>query len=164
MGSIDNKGCFLEFHSLPPCHPPPMMGTQCSEFLTQEVPSLLRKGEITKVSPSSNLSIFYSEIFAISNKGGGQKPILDLRALNNFLYVSIFRVLSLHEILPLLSPGLWFHPASASISLQKISAFHLWQYCLFYLFIFIVLFVSHFAGHAGSRQLTGLKYHRTIQS
>lgn len=50
---------------------------------------------------------FYSHYFTVPKKDGGLCPIMDLRALNEFITYRNFRMTTLQSILPLLPPGCW---------------------------------------------------------
>ena len=64
-------------------------GGQAGDVLQQEILSLLDKGAIQEVPKSQMKYGFYSRYFLVSKKGGGLRPILDLRALNRYLSVFI---------------------------------------------------------------------------
>ena len=67
--------------------------------LCQEVLTLLEKGAIEPVDPLSRDSGFYSTYFIIPKKGGGLRPILDLRPLNKHLKVLKFRMFHTTDVL-----------------------------------------------------------------
>ena len=76
--------------------------------LRQEMTALLKKGAIEEVHPSQMESGFYSRYFVVPKKGGGLRPILDLRRLNLALRTSKFKMLTVKSILSQIQPNTWF--------------------------------------------------------
>lgn len=76
--------------------------------LRQEVQALLAKGAIEPLEQSSRSSGFYSTYFIIPKKGGGLRPILDLRHLNRHLRVLKFHMLRTADVLAGIRRGDWF--------------------------------------------------------
>ena len=76
-----------------------------STLVTLEVMELLSKGAIveTQLTPDS----FVSQIFLVEKKGGGQRPVINLKALNQFVRVEHFKMESLHLLPDLLQSGDW---------------------------------------------------------
>ncbi|KAL2095574.1 hypothetical protein ACEWY4_007722 [Coilia grayii] len=79
-----------------------------SRFLQAEITSLLEKKAIQIVPPTQSQSGFYSRYFVVPKKGGGMRPILDLRALNRHLRRYRFRMLTHASLLKFVRPGDWF--------------------------------------------------------
>ena len=61
-----------------------------AQILAGEILTLLRKDAIMRVEPSEQLTGFYFLYFLVPKKGGGLRPILDLRCLNPFIKVLPF--------------------------------------------------------------------------
>ena len=76
--------------------------------LNQELSVLLAKGAIEPVDPLLQPRGFYSTYFLVGKKGGGLRPILDLRELNRFLKVMPFHMLTTAEVLRVVARGEWF--------------------------------------------------------
>jgi len=76
--------------------------------LNQELSVLLAKGAIEPVDPILEPGGFYSTYFLIRKKGGGLRPILDLRELNKFLKILPFHMLSTADVLRTVARGEWF--------------------------------------------------------
>jgi len=74
-------------------------------LVTQEVQDLLQKGAILESCPSSRN--FVSQIFLVEKKGGGQRPVINLKALNQFVRVEHFKMEGLHLLPDLLKQGDW---------------------------------------------------------
>ena len=80
--------------------PPHMSGTRVtctqnnvqSQCLLEEVESLLGKQAIERVPQGQEGLGFYSTFFTVQKKGGGLRPILNLRPLNKFLKVQHFKM------------------------------------------------------------------------
>ncbi len=76
--------------------------------LRAEVAVLLAKDAIELVPPAEMKSGFYSSYFIVPKKGGGLRPILDLRVLNWSLHKLSFRMLMQRRIFLCIRPFDWF--------------------------------------------------------
>ena len=76
-----------------------------SSLVTLEVTGLLSKGAIveTQLTPHS----FVSQIFLVEKKDGGQRPVINLKGLNQFVRVEHFKIEGLHLLPDLLQSGDW---------------------------------------------------------
>ena len=81
---------------------------QAAEVLRSEIISLLDKGAIREIPADQSRMGFYSRYFLVPKKGGGLRPILDLRALNRHLKVFRFKMLTADSLLRSLRQGDWF--------------------------------------------------------
>ena len=105
------RGYKLQF-----CNTPPMSDRviftrasgQAATVLREEIFSLLNKGAIQEVTSKQNRLGFYSKYFLVKKKGGGVRPILDLRALNKYLRTFKFRMLTTESLLRTVRQGDWF--------------------------------------------------------
>ncbi len=77
-------------------------------LLRAEVAVLLAKDAIEPVPPAEMKSGFYSPYFIVPKKGGGLRPILDLRVLNRALHKLPFRMLTQRRIFQCIRPFDWF--------------------------------------------------------
>ncbi|XP_062834818.1 uncharacterized protein LOC134298444 [Anolis carolinensis] len=109
---IVQEGYALEFAELPPTGHV-LLSTPSPEILA-EIDALLAKGAIRLSPPEQDPQSFFSRYFTVPKRGGGLRPILDLRALNVFIRPSKFRMVSIASILPMLQRGDYF----ASIDLR----------------------------------------------
>ena len=73
--------------------------------ITTEVQELLDKGAIleTQLTPQN----FVSQIFLVEKKGGGQRPVINLKGLNQFVKTEHFKMEGLHLLPDLLQPQDW---------------------------------------------------------
>ena len=102
-------GYKLNFH-----HPPPLTRTPLwfsvspvkSHFLQQAIDDMLHRGAIAVVRRPSSPG-FYSRIFLVPKKNGKMRPVFDLSALNVFLCVLKFRMLTTRQLTLILSKGDW---------------------------------------------------------
>ncbi len=85
--------------------PPKFRGVRFTSVLSKnapllraEVAFLLAKDAIEPVPPVEMKSGFYSPYFIVPKKGGGLRPILDLRVLNRALHKLSFRMLTQRRI------------------------------------------------------------------
>ena len=65
-----------------------------ADALREEISSLLHKGAIVELSRDQSRLGFWSRYFLVQKKGGGLRPIMDLRALNKHLKKFKFRMLT----------------------------------------------------------------------
>lgn len=102
------QGYLIDFTHTPQqsYQPPPIALSQDKHArVTQEVQELLSKGAIVETTPSS--MSFVSQIFLVEKKGGGQRPVINLKALNQFVRVEHFKMEGLHLLPDLLQQGDW---------------------------------------------------------
>lgn len=76
--------------------------------LEEEISSLLQKNAIQLVPKEKSQQGFYSRYFVIPKKGGGLRPILDLRLLNKHLRKYSFKMLSHKTLVQSIRPNDWF--------------------------------------------------------
>ncbi|KAL1259065.1 hypothetical protein QQF64_009642 [Cirrhinus molitorella] len=76
--------------------------------LRAEIATLLVKDAIEPVPSADMKKGFYSPYFIVPKKGGGLRPILDLRILNRALHKLPFRMLTLKRILTCIRFQDWF--------------------------------------------------------
>lgn len=92
-------------------HPPKLCGVRFTTVkaydapvLREEIAVLLAKDAIEPVSPADMRTGFYSLYFIVPKKGGGLRPILDLRVLNRALHRLLFKMLTLKRIFRCVRP------------------------------------------------------------
>ncbi len=100
-------------------------------ILQAEIAVLLAKDAIEPVPPVDMRSGFYSPYFIVPKKGGGLRPILDLRVLNRALHRLPFKMLTPKRIFGCVRPQDWF----AAIDLKD-AYFHLPRHRPFLRFAF----------------------------
>ena len=64
--------------------------------MDNEIKSLQDKGAIHKAPVSDKEPGFVSSLFMVAKKGGGQRPVINLKALNNFVEYSHFKMEGIH--------------------------------------------------------------------
>ena len=101
-------GYQLELLAIPhqTTYPHPMNGSKEEQAqITREVAELLLKGAIQEAQllPES----FVSQIFLVKKKDGGQRPVVNLKCLNQFMRVEHFKMEGLHLLPDLIQPGDW---------------------------------------------------------
>ena len=79
--------------------------TENATLITAEVAELVSKGAIveTQLSPDS----YVSQIFLVEKKDGGQRPVINLKGLNQFVVQEHFKMEGLHLLPDLLQPKDW---------------------------------------------------------
>ncbi|XDV29341.1 hypothetical protein PO909_032478 [Leuciscus waleckii] len=81
---------------------------QGRSVLRAEIAILLTKDAIEPVPPADMKTGFYSPYFIVPKKGGGLRPILDLRVLNRSLHRLSFKMLTQKRIFKCIRPQDWF--------------------------------------------------------
>ncbi|MCI4395880.1 hypothetical protein PGIGA_G00197280 [Pangasianodon gigas] len=105
------RGYRIQFGSPPPrfCGIlPTLVGPEQALVMEQEVNTLLRKEAIEVVPPHDRESGFYSRYFIVPKKGGGLRPILDLRHLNRSVARLKFKILTIKQVVSQISSEDWF--------------------------------------------------------
>ena len=74
-------------------------------LVTLEIQELLPKGAIHLVPPSQETPGFLSSLFLVPKKGGGQRPVVNLKPLNQFLPYEHFKMEGIHMVRDLLRKG-----------------------------------------------------------
>lgn len=120
------RGYRLQFASRPPKFNGVLVSVasgDSAQVLEGEISSLLSKGAIRVVPEGEIQEGFYSRYFTVPKRGGGLRPILDLRVLNSYLRKYKFRMLTLTVLSRAIRPDDWF----TSIDLQD-AYFHIHIY------------------------------------
>lgn len=105
------KGYRLQFASTPPSFSGVLHSRPQGEealILQEEIEALKGKGAIRVVPPEQSQAGFYSRYFLVPKKGGGLRPILDLRALNKYMRTYKFRMLTHTTLVRFVRQGDWF--------------------------------------------------------
>ncbi len=76
--------------------------------LREKIAVLLAKDAIEPVPPAEMRQGFYSPYFIVPKKGGGLRPILDLRVLNRALHKLPFKMLTHRRMIKCIQPQNWF--------------------------------------------------------
>lgn len=107
---IVSEGLRLQFQSLPPesgvkitC----VKNISLMSNIIEEVEKLFQKGAIEYVPKGQEGRGFYSTFFTVPKKGGGIRPILNLKPLNVFLQKEHFKMETLRSIIQAMQPGDW---------------------------------------------------------
>ncbi|XP_039904084.1 uncharacterized protein LOC120744034 [Simochromis diagramma] len=85
-----------------------IVNSEAAMILREEIRALLQKRAIRVVPASETDKGWYSRYFVVPKKGGGLRPILDLRVLNTYLRTYRFKMLTLRQLLSAVGPGDWF--------------------------------------------------------
>ncbi len=83
------------------------VAAQNAPVLREEIAVLLAKDAIEPVPPAEMRQEFYSPYFIIPKKGGGLRPILDLRVLNRALHRLPFKMLTHRRMIKCIQPRDW---------------------------------------------------------
>ena len=78
------------------------------EILQEQFDALLKKGALEPV-PTGMGPGFFSRIFVVPKKSGGVHPIINLKALNQFLKPKRFKIESIESIRPAVLLGMWMY-------------------------------------------------------
>ena len=100
------QGYLIDFVSEPhqqsPPNPPHCSSEQTS--LIQELTKLLKKQAIRQLEHPAEAG-FLSNIFLVPKKDGGQRPVINLKALNRLVNTEHFKMEGIHTVKDLLKPG-----------------------------------------------------------
>ena len=104
------QGYLIDFSSIP--HQPviphcPQYSAEQTRLISEEVIELLQKGAIEEVVPVEQTGFYYSNLFLVPKKDGGQRPVINLKALNNFVNKEHFKMEGIHTMKDLLRKGDW---------------------------------------------------------
>ena len=72
-------------------------------LIMEEVGVLQRKGVVMEL-PALPVGGFFSTLFLVPKKDGGQRPVINLKALNNFVRAPHFKMEGIHTLKTLLQP------------------------------------------------------------
>ena len=106
LGTI--HGYRIPFSQQPyqPYPPRALTHSQAEEALMQqEIQSMLEKHAIEETTPRGRG--FLSTIFLVPKKDGGQRPVINLKSLNKFVYTEHFKMEGIHILRDLLRAGDW---------------------------------------------------------
>ena len=102
------KGYQIDFLSSPfqsrKPHPQQYSSEQM-ELIATEVKELLQKGAVSPVTPQGEG--FYSSLFLVPKKDGGQRPVINLKALNKFVRTEHFKMEGIHTLKDIIKPQDW---------------------------------------------------------
>ena len=85
-------------------HPPPTrISLENQAQISAEVSELLSKGAITETRVSTDQ--FVSQLFLVEKKDGGQRPVINLKGLNQYVKVEHFKMEGLHLLPDLIQAG-----------------------------------------------------------
>ena len=105
-----SKGYKLQFARIPPTFKEVIFSHasgQAALVLQEEILSLLSKRAIREVPREKIREGFYSRYFLVPKRRGGLRPILDLRALNQYLRVYKFKMLTNDTLLSMVRRQSW---------------------------------------------------------
>ena len=85
---------------------PPHLSVQDQALLWEEVMKLKEKGAIQELPPSQETG-FYSNLFLVPKKDGSTRPVINLRALNQFVPTEHFKMEGIQMLRDLLRQGDW---------------------------------------------------------
>ena len=83
----------------------PHYSVEQNQLIVEEVQELLNKGAIEEIhSPQRG---FYSNLFLVPKKDGGQRPVINLKALNQFVQTQHFKMEGIHTFKDLINQKDW---------------------------------------------------------
>ena len=83
----------------------PHYSAEQTQLIVEEVQELLNKDAVVQIhSPRRG---FYSNFFLVPKKDGGQRPVINRKALNQFVEVQHFKMDSFHTLKDLLHHRDW---------------------------------------------------------
>ena len=109
LGPKYNQGYLIDFFKNPHQHVIPRCPQYCADqmqLISEEISELLQKGAIGEIVPVKQTG-FYSNLFLVPKKDGGQCPAINLKALNEFVNKQHFKMEGIHTLKDLLRKGDW---------------------------------------------------------
>ena len=102
------RGYRIDFVAMPrqESRPTPHYTSEQVTLIQEEIFKLLQKQVIQPVECPSERD-FYSKIFLVPKKDGGQRPVINLKALNSFVHPEHFKMEGIHTLKDLLEQGDW---------------------------------------------------------
>lgn len=85
--------------------PAMMVSVEDQEVINKEVEELIEKQAIQYVPPQQHSTGFLSTLFVVPKKGGGHRPIFNLKQLNHFVQYEHFKMEGIHMLRDLLQPN-----------------------------------------------------------
>jgi len=82
----------------------PHLPTEQLQLIREEIAEMVQKGTAEQIHPSEG---FYSNLFLVPKKDGGQRPAINLKALNQFVQKQHFKMEGIHNLKNLLQPRDW---------------------------------------------------------
>ncbi len=108
QGQVDPKCYLIEFTNDPyqRMRPhPPQYGAELMAQMRVELTDLLQKGAVVQVEQARGG--FYSTLFLVPKKDGRQRPVINLKALNQYVQTYHFKMEGLQTLKDLIKPGDW---------------------------------------------------------
>lgn len=99
------RGAHLDFGTPPFQESVPLphsFSPEEASLVEMEVQEMLQKGAVHKVPPEQSHKGFISNLFLVPKKGVGQRPVINLRNLNQFLRYEHFKMEGVHMLRDLL--------------------------------------------------------------
>ena len=103
------QGYMIDFKSQPhqqSVPQPPQFSAEQTQLISTEITELLQKNAIEEVTPLLQ-PVFYLNLFLVPKKDGGQRPVINLKALNRFVQKEHFKMEGIHTVKDLLRQGDW---------------------------------------------------------
>ena len=73
----------------------------------EEVQAMLKKGAVIELPKQERGKGFYSSLFLVPKKGGGMRPVINLKALNEFIPFVHFKMEGMHTLRDVLKENDW---------------------------------------------------------
>jgi hypothetical protein len=105
---IVKDGYYIPFHLTPPWSlevKRTILPKHQHSLLLEEIQQMLQKNAIERVDPKT--PGFYSTFFLVPKKDGGQRPVLNLKGLNQFVHTVTFKMQTLQVVIKHLNKGDW---------------------------------------------------------
>ena len=99
------KGYQIKFTSDRSQPHPPQYGAEQMAQMRAELTVLLQKEAVARVSESQGG--FHSTLFLVPKKDGKQRPVINLKALNQYIQTYHFKMEGLQMLKDLIKPGDW---------------------------------------------------------
>ena len=85
----------------------PHYNAEQNKLIEEEVADLLQKGAVSHLVESQSKGGLYSNLFLVPKRDGGQRPVINLKALNQFVQPCHFKMEGIHTLRDLIKQGDW---------------------------------------------------------
>ena len=85
----------------------PHYNAEQNKLIEEEVADLLQEGPVSHLVESQSKGGLYSNLFLVPKRDGGQRPVINLKALNQFVQPCHFKMEGIHTLRDLIKQGDW---------------------------------------------------------
>ena len=103
--------------------PPIMMGSMETKLIQEELGNLIEKGAEVRLHLGTERG-FILNLILVPKKGGGHRPVVNLKALNEYVQTEHFKMEGLHTVKQLARPGDWLAKVDLKDAYFSVPTYH----------------------------------------